>query len=434
MMIPFLALVRKDLKLFFKDRKAVVVGLLVPIICGSFFGYLFGGHNGSVETSKVPVLIIDQDESEISRALVTQLTAEKNLEIKPSTPVAAREVVRKGKAIAAIIIPKDFGRDAGRALFGGTTKPTLGLLYDPSHDVELDMVKGILNGAVMQSVSQEMFRGRTGRAMVNQLLAELEKNSDLPPEDLKALHDLLGAVKEWNEQQERDAASGDVVSAGGLTMPYETRDEAITSGKNVEYNGYAHSFAGFGVQFILFMGLDVGIALLMLRQSGLWQRLRAAPLSRATLLGSRAVSAALIAAFILFVLFAFARLVFGVHIQGSLAGFLGICAAFSLMTATFGLMVAALGETVEATRGYSILATLLMVMLGGAWVPTFLFPTWLQNLTVIVPTRWAIDGLDGMTWRGLGFSSALAPIFVLTLFALLFGLVAVMRFRWRTDG
>ena len=432
MMIPFLALVRKDLKLFFKDRKAVVVGLLVPIICGSFFGYLFGGQ-GKVETSKVPVLIIDQDESEISRALVTQLTAEKNLEIKPSTPVAAREVVRKGKAIATIIIPKDFGRDAGRALFGGETKPTLGLLYDPSHDVELDMVKGILNGAVMQSVSQEMFRGRSGREMVNQSLAQLE-NADLPPEDLKALHDLLGAVKEWNEQQERDAASGDVVSAGGLTMPYQTRDEAITSGKNVEYNGYAHSFAGFGVQFILFMGLDVGIALLMLRQSGLWQRLRAAPLSRATLLGSRAVSAALIAAFILFVLFAFARLVFGVHIQGSLAGFLGISAAFSLMTATFGLMVAALGETVEATRGYSILATLLMVMLGGAWVPTFLFPTWLQNLTVIVPTRWAIDGLDGMTWRGLGFSSALAPIFVLTLFALLFGLVAVMRFRWRTDG
>ena len=433
MMSPFLALVRKDLKLFFTDRKAVVVGLLVPIICGSFFGYLFGGHKGSVETSKVPVFVIDQDESEISRALVTQLTVEKNLEVKSTTPVAAREAVRKGKVVAAIIIPKDFGRDAGRALFQGTTKPTLGLLYDPSHVVELGMVKGILSGAVMQSVSQEMFRGRSGREMVNQSLAQLE-HADLPPEDLKALRDLLGGVKEWNERQERDAASGHVVSAGGLTMPYQTRDEAITSVNNVEYNGYAHAFAGMGVQFILFMGLDVGIALLMLRQSGLWQRLRAAPLSRATLLGSRAVSAALIAAFILFVLFAFARLVFGVHIQGSFAGFLGICAAFSLMTATFGLMVAALGETVEATRGYSILATLLMVMLGGAWVPTFLFPTWLQNLTVIIPTRWAIDGLDGMTWRGLGFSSALAPISVLTLFAFLFGLVAVMRFRWRADG
>ena len=59
-MIPFLALVRKDLKLFFNDRKAVVVGLLAPILLASFFGYLFGGQRGNAETSKVPVLVIDQ--------------------------------------------------------------------------------------------------------------------------------------------------------------------------------------------------------------------------------------------------------------------------------------------------------------------------------------------------------------------------------------
>lgn len=217
-------------------------------------------------------------------------------------------------------------------------------------------------------------------------------------------------------------------------MPYETHEEAITSGQGIEYNGYAHSFGGMGVQFILFMGLDVGIALLLLRQTGLWQRLRAAPLSRAMLLGSRATSAALIAGFILFVLFSFARLVFGVHIQGSFAGFVGVCAAFSLMTAAFGLMVAALGETPEATRGYSIMVTLIMVMLGGAWVPTFVFPQWLQKLTVVIPTRWAMDGLDAMSWRGLGFSAALPPIGVLLLFTLLFGVVAVMRFRWKAEG
>jgi len=262
----------------------------------------------------------------------------------------------------------------------------------------------------------------------------VENDPQLPAEDRKPLRDLLGGVKEWNERQERAGATGQGGLSGGLSMPYETREQAITSGQDVEYNGYAHSFGGMGIQFILFMGLDVGIALLMLRQSGLWQRFRAAPLSRTTLLGSRAVSASLIAGFILLVLFGFARVVFGVHIRGSFAGFVGVCAAFSLMTAAFGLMVAALGGTVEATRGYSIAATLIMVMLGGAWVPTFIFPKWLQKLTVIIPTRWAMDGLDGMTWRGLGFSSALAPIAVLLLFTLLFGVVAVMRFRWRTEG
>jgi len=435
-MIPFLALVRKDLRLFFSDRKAVVVGLLVPIVLASFFGYLFGGQKGNAETSKVSVLVIDQDGSDISRSLITQLAGDNSLDVRPSTLEAARDEVRKGKATVAIVIPKDFGRDAGRALFTGTGengagKPELSLLYDPSHNVELGMVKGILSGAVMQSVSKEMFNGSSGREMVNESLARVENNPRISADDRKALRDLLGGVRELNERQSREGATGQL--SGGLNMPYETREQAITSGQGVEYNGYAHAFGGMGVQFILFMGLDVGITLLMLRQTGLWQRLRAAPLSRTMLLGSRTVSASLIAGFILLVLFSFARIVFGVRILGSFAGFVGVCAAFSLMTAAFGLMIAALGETVEATRGYSVMATLILVMLGGAWVPTFIFPKWLQRLTIVIPTRWAMDGLDGMTWRGLGFSSALAPIGVLLFFTLLFGVVAVMRFRWGTD-
>ena len=437
-MIPFLALVQKDLKLFFNDRKAVVVGLLVPILCGSFFGYLFGGQGGNPDTAKVPILVIDRDGSDVSRGLITQLGGEKTLDVKPSELDAAREAVRKGKATVAIVIPKDFGKDAGHALFTSTVKPELGVLYDPSHNMEVGMVKGMLSGAVMQSVSREMFTGRSGRETVNESLAQVGNNPQIPAGDRKALSDLLGGVKEWNErqseQQDREGASGQGQFAGGLRMPYQTREQAVTSGEDVAYNGYAHSFGGMGIQFILFMGLDVGIALLMLRQSGLWQRLRAAPLSRTTLLGSRAVSASLVAAFILMVLFGFARVVFGVHIRGSFVGFLGVCAAFSLMTAAFGLMIAALGETPEATRGYSIMATLIMVMLGGAWVPTFVFPAWLQKLTVVIPTRWAMDGLDGMTWRGLGFSSAVAPIGVLLAFTLLFGVIAVMRFRWRAEG
>ncbi len=436
-MIQFLALVRKDLKLFFNDRKAVIVGLLVPIVLASFFGYMFGGQSGKAETSKVLVLIIDQDGSDISRGLITQLGSDKNLDVKPSTLDAAREAVRKGKATAAIVIPKDFGKDAGHALFTdantGASKPELGVLYDPSHNVELGMVKGILSGAVMQTVSKEMFTGRSGREMVKESLAQVENNPQISAADRKALRDLLGGVNELNLQRDREGASGQGELSGGLTMPFETREQAITSGQDIQYSAYAHAFAGMGVQFILFMGLDVGIALLTLRQSGLWQRLRAAPLSRTMLLGSRTVSASLIAGFILLVLFVFARVVFGVHIRGSFAGFVGVCASFSLMTAAFGLMVAALGETVEATRGYSIMATLIMVMLGGAWVPTFVFPPWLRKLTVVVPTRWAMDGLDGMIWRGLGFSSALAPIGVLLLFTLLFGVLAVMRFRWSTD-
>jgi len=43
-------------------------------------------------------------------------------------------------------------------------------------------------------------------------------------------------------------------------------------------------------------------------------------------------------------------------------------------------------------------------MLGGAWVPSFVFPEWLQTLSLFVPTRWAIDGLGGDDLARAGFS------------------------------
>jgi ABC-2 type transport system permease protein len=437
MTTAFRALVRKDLQIFFSDRRAVLMSIVAPIVIASFFGYIFGGQGGSNEPSRMDILVIDQDNSPISRGIVARLTAEKSLAVKPATMADARTAVQKGKAIVAIAIPKDFGTAAGRAFFGPGKKPEIGLLYDPSHSAELGMVQGILTGDVMEVVSKEMFSGAGGQATVTEGLANVEQ-SGMAPDNKKALRELLQSVQKWNARANNipndAAAPAQGGLAGGITMPYQVRQEAVTAGKGIQYNGYAHSFAGMGVQFILFMGIDVGVGLLLARQRGLWKRLRAAPLSKSLLLGSRAISAALISAVILAVIFAFARVVFGVRIEGSVAGFVGVCAAFSVMTAFFGLLIAALGKTPEATRGLSIFVVLILVMLGGAWVPSFIFPQWLQNLTVIVPTRWAVDGLDAMTWRGLGFSAAIMPIAVLLGFALLFAVLAVTRFEWEVEG
>ena len=142
------------------------------------------------------------------------------------------------------------------------------------------------------------------------------------------------------------------------------------------------------------------------------------------------MSGALISLMTLWVSFAFAIIVFHVRIEGSILGFVAVSIACALMAATFGLLVAAIGRTPASARAVTTLAVLMMVMLGGAWVPVFVFPAWLQQATKIVPVRWAVDGLDAMTWRGLGLSGAVGPIVVLLGFAAIFGGVAAARFRW----
>jgi ABC-2 type transport system permease protein len=288
----------------------------------------------------------------------------------------------------------------------------------------------MLTQHVMESVSAEVFSGPSSQRYVDDSLKSLEAANGMNAADRKALTGLLQGVRNFN-QRARDGGS---VSRGGLNMPYTVKEEAVTARKGVQYNGMAHAFAGMSVQFILFMGVDAGMIVLMQRKSGMWRRLQAAPISRYTVIGSRAASAAIIAMLIMAVVFSFARVVFGVKIEGSFAGFAGVCAAFGIMTAAFGLLIAMIGKTPEGTRGISILVTLVLVMLGGSWVPTFIFPQWLQKVTVAVPTRWAVDGLDAMIWRGLDFSAALAPIGALLGFAALFGTIAVWRFRWETEG
>src|SRR5262249_55216301 len=105
-------------------------------------------------------------------------------------------------------------------------------------------------------------------------------------------------------------------------------------------------------------------------------------------------------------------------------------AAYALTASTFGLLIAALGKTPQAARGVSILAVLLMVMLGGAWVPSSFFPAWLRTITPIVPTRWAVDGFDAATIRANSVFEMFWPVAALLGFAAVFGMMAVAKFRW----
>src|SRR5512140_2222813 len=108
MMIPLVAMVRKDLQLFFSDRRSVIMAFLVPIAIASFFGSIFSGQSNGDE-ARIPIRIVDADGSAISRTIVAGLVSDKNL--KPeSVPLAqARDEVRRGKATVGLVIPKGFG-------------------------------------------------------------------------------------------------------------------------------------------------------------------------------------------------------------------------------------------------------------------------------------------------------------------------------------
>lgn len=434
-MHAFLALLRKDLVLHFSNRRAVLMSIAAPILIAAFFGSLFGGSGN--KPAHVPVAITDMDHSPLSQKLVAALRDDPSLALSELPSDEAQAQVRAGKLRAAIELPAGFAAQAGRAMFGGQLKPEVGLVYDPSQAMALPLVRGLLTQHAMALVAQQTFGANS--PVLKDVREQVAADTQLPAAQRQDLLQMFDSISRVQAQTAAPAAAASASAASSASAaltgpsfspPFSTREIEASARPELRYNSYAHSFAGMGVQFILMMGVDIGVGLLLLRRQGLWLRLRAAPLSRATLLGSRMASCALIALLVFAAIYAVAMAAFGVRVEGSWLGFVAVLLAFSALTSSFGLLIAALGKTPEATRGLAILATLLMVMLGGAWVPSFIFPEWLQTLSMFVPTRWAVDGLDAMTWRAQGLQAALLPVVVMLGFTLLFASLALARFKW----
>jgi ABC-2 type transport system permease protein len=377
------ALVRNDLRLYFTDRRALIVGVLVPILIAAFFGYVFG-RNGTSDSGKIPIALVDQDNSAVTKAIVADFSNDSLVATQLLDRSAAEDRVRAGKVQVAAVLPKDFGTDAVAALTGDRTKPTIELLVDPSQGISGRVVEGLLAQHGMQEIAKQ------AASMASSL-------GGTPP---------------------------------ALRLPYSVATANVTSAQMIPYNGYAHSFAGMTTQFILLAGIDAGVVLLLMRDRGVWQRLRSAPLSRTEFIVARTGATTLISLFQFTLIYLAAILIFGVRIDGSVVGFAGIALALCFLNAAFGLMLAALGGSAGATRGIAAMVTLLLVMVGGAWVPSFVFPKWLQQASLLAPTRWAVDGLDGATWRGQPLAAAAAPFAVLMGTAVVCLAIAIWRFRW----
>ena len=344
------ALIRNDIRLYFSDRRSVIVGVLVPICIAAFFGYLFGGTGRSEDQGKIPIAVVDEDHSTVSRAITADLSTDPLLQVSALDLAAAREQVRSGKQNAAAVFPQGFGEQTTQSLFSGRNKPQVELLVDPSQATGARVIEGLLAQYSMQEISKEAFTGAYGRKAIDSYLEQLDKLEQTPLRaDLKTL---LSAARKLNSQVDSDTEPGSTTEAGvngsedrkfGLSIPYTLASTPVTARDNTPYNGYAHSFAGMAVQFILFAGIDAGVLLLLTRERGIWQRLRSAPLRGSEFMLARALATTLIGLFQITVIYFVAMLVFKVRIEGSWPGFIAVGLSLCLLNATFGLMLATLG-------------------------------------------------------------------------------------------
>jgi len=91
-----------------------------------------------------------------------------------------------------------------------------------------------------------------------------------------------------------------------------------------------------------------------------------------------------------------------------------------------------LKNPMQAT-GLSLLLTLTMAPLGGAWWPLDISPKFMQVIGHVTPVAWAMDGFTALTYKGAHLVDVLVPLAVLIGMAAVAFIITIPRFRYQVD-
>ena len=107
--------------------------------------------------------------------------------------------------------------------------------------------------------------------------------------------------------------------------------------------------------------------------------------------------------------------------------------ATSAAATGMGLLVATFGKTPEQVGGLSTMLALTLAAIGGMMVPSFTMPEFMQAIGKISPHYWSLTGFQDVLVRGLGIQDVLNEVAVLCGFAVVFFIVALLRFRFENE-
>lgn len=432
------ALINAKLKILVRDRIALALVFIMPVIFFAIFAGIFGGGMGSGPTPRVVAVVVDEDQTEISKALIANLkdagagmriietySANDNQSI-PWTAEEARESVLGGKVDAAIIIPKGFKID-----FSGQSKTPILVLVDPSNPIAGTMIPGMIQGAAMQG---------NRFTMIENGMTEFEKfGGALTPQQ-------QAAMKSWESQMAADekAAKNSNATDNSKTdhaMVPVTVEDVQKQETGEKRSMVAYYAAGIGVMFLLFSVAGASGSLLEDQEAGILERMISSPLGMTRLLIANWVWISLMGMVSMFTLYLFATFVFGL---GPWTGARIIsCIVITLFTAAaasgLGLLLATACRTRGQLAGISTVIILVMSALGGSMMPRFVMPEIVQEISWYVTfNAWSVEGYLEVFWYststttlGEMLSSMAAPLGVLAGMTIVFMAIArLLARRW----
>lgn len=401
-------ILKKDLKLFFADKKAVLITFLMPILLISLFAFAFGGIGGNNSEAKpIELLVSDIDNSINSKSVIASLDTLSTVKLIHKEVKEAADLVRKGDYVGVLIFEKGFQDSIAT---GG--KLPLELKYDSAREIEMGMLQSVLMQNLMSSVGEKTVKAK--------METYFDTNFSGLPSGIKekVLHDMDSGETGMNAMMSNDM---------GLKMTFIIKEDEEN---NVEKKvGLIQAVAGTAIMMLLFSIAGIGGGLLDEKDAGTLKRLLYSPLKPTDILFGKMGASLALSILQLVMMFVFAWLVFGLPILKDIPSLILMILATAFAVSSFGIFLVSIAKSRQQLNGFSTIIIMLMSAIGGSMVPIFIMPAIMQKIAVVSINYWGIQGFYDILWRNLPLIDILPRMAVLVGMGLVMTFISVGLFK-----
>ncbi|MDP4093730.1 MAG: ABC transporter permease [Bacillota bacterium] len=394
-MALFIAL--KDLRVVLRDRRAILMLLLMPSIIIFILGTALGSvFNQNLAVNKFSIAVVNNDEGYLSSVFINEVLRDGMSDTFNTFPVdkeKAEDMFNKKTVPAVITIPENFSKD-----------------IDSNKQVRLDIKTRLgdkIDSVIVKSVAESFANNISMSYASANAVMDIEKQYkfNIPANGMTEAQMVMSGLRQklGNEM---------------LKFSEEPQKKYKTTTAIQYYS------AAMLVMFILF-GANTGTrSIVEERENKTLGRLMSTRASKVSLISGKTMGIFMVCLAQALTLIIFTCIVYGVN-WGQVAGTLLVTVSAVFAASGFGVVVAALVKTARAADGVGMLVIQLSTMMSGGMVP---IPSSMKTMSMFTINWWAHQAyIDLMV--GSGISAVLPYCGVLAAIGLVLMSIGVARFR-----
>jgi len=374
-MIKILHLVKKELRQVFRDPNMLRVIFVVPMIQLLVLGYAI-----TTDIKNLDVLLCDFDGSAISRDLLERFS---HTEYFKTVPAACKpgDIERRlfaGKAVMALIIPKDFGEDLETR-----RQPEIQILLDGQNSNSAAVALGYCNRILLQFMQDNVRKAVSRQPVMS-----------------RSVKMITPVSRAWY---------------------------------NPELKSVYYMIPGvISILLTIITMLLTSLAIVKEKEIGTLEQLMVTPLTSAQIIAGKTIPFAFLGFIEMGVAMTFGVLWFKVPIAGSLPVLALLSGTFILTSLGLGIFISTIVNTQQQALFLSWFFLVSFILLSGFFYPIENMPVWVQVITYGNPLRYFIEILRELFLKGAGLNVLWPELCCLAAMGTTIFILAALRFHKRT--